>query len=327
MTNQILQRVTVDDYLGDGAKRFFATGYRRVGYTFDPVTVAVRGAADATVGTTVGLTYPADWSKKAAGTDLRPHLSTIDAILLGVQLAELCLVTAFRPDPAAHRAMWVRRVKIRAGQRPEEDLDALPLGARLRGTESGTGGTVSVVDSQVGAMRVRCEVVHAGGEVHTGQSTLSGPDDVLGPAEGRYYGSGFASAEHRIDALTVDGLRAAGTVRLAQASANQGIEGAYHPAPTMVDAFATGLQLAQILLYELDSMRRGDSNTLWMRSTTLDVVHPRRPMADALPLVTTLTNTDLIDMDGGRWRTADIVTDLAGITFTCAVAHALPSAN
>ena len=327
MTNQTLQRTTVDDYLGDGAKRFFSAGYRRVGYTFGPVSVAVHGAADATVATTVGLTYPGDWSKKTAGVDLRPHLSTIDAILLGVQLAELCVVAAFRPDPAARRAMWVRRVKIRAGQRPEEDLGALPLGARLRGTADDAAGTVSTVDCQVGAMRVRCEVVHSGTAVHAGRTTLSDPDALLGPAAQRYYGTGFARAVHGIENLAVDGLRATGSVRLAQSDADQGIEGAYRPAATMVDAFATGLQLAQILLYELDAMRRADSNTLWMRSTTLEVTDPRLPAADLLPLTTTLANTALIDMDGGRWRTADIGTDLAGITFTCAVAHALPASD
>ncbi|GGS37343.1 AvrD family protein [Actinokineospora fastidiosa] len=323
LPRETLARATVDDYLGDGAKRFFSAGYRRVDYAFGPVTVSVRAADDATVATTVGLAYPVDWSKKTASADLRPHLSTIDAILLGVQLAELCLVSAFRPDPAAHRAMWVRRIKIRAGRAPEEDLGELPLGARLRGTSDG----VSVVDGQVGAMRVRCEVVHGGGDVHIGRAEYAHPDVLLGPASQRYYGSGFATAVHRIDALAVDvpTLTASGVVRLDQSTADQGIEGAYSPAPTTVDAFATGLQLAQILLYEHDSMRRSESNTLWMRSTVLDVPRPDRPMADALPLTTTLRDPALIDMDGGRWRTAQIHCDLAGITFTCAVAHALPT--
>ncbi|GAA4438441.1 AvrD family protein [Actinokineospora soli] len=327
MTNQTLQRATVDDYLGDGARRFFSAGYRRVDYTFGAVSVSVPGAGHATVATTVGLGYPGDWSKKAAGVDLRPHLSTIDAILLGVQLAEMCLVAAFRPDPAAHRAMWVRRVKIRAGQRPEEDLGELPLGGRLRATERVGDEFVSTVDCQVGAMRVRCEVVHTGVAIHTGRTTLSDPDALLGPADQRYYGTGFARATHRIDDLAVDGVRASGTVRLQQSDADQGIEGAYAPAVTMVDAFATGLQLAQILLYELDGMRRADSNTLWMRSTTLDVRDPRRPADGPLALTTGLDNSELIAMDGGRWRTADVVTDLAGTTFTCAVAHALPTAE
>lgn len=331
MTSSNLLKETVDHYLGDGEKRFFSTGYRRVGYHFGPVEVSARREDDIEVTTTVGLTYPIDWSKKTAGVDQRPHLSTVDAILLGVQLAELCLVAGHRPSPDAHRAMWVRRLTIRAGRNPQESLGELPLTAVLRSTKPSAtaGGLVSVVDSQVGPMRVRIEIEHRRGEVHLGHATYDSPDDLLGPAASRYYGTGFTRAGHRIDDLVVDtgALRATGTVDLRQADADQGIEGAYSPAPTSVDAFVTGLQLAQILLYELDSMRRSDSNTLWMRSTVIEIDQPRRALSEVLPLTTSLSDVSLVDMDGGTWRTATIAIDLAGVAITCAVTHALPTAN
>lgn len=321
-------RETVDDYLGPGDKRFFSAGYRRVGYTFEPVIADVHSDQSASVSTHVGLSYPVDWSKKLAGADLRPHLSTIDAILLGVQLAELCVVRTFRPDAEAHRAMWVRQVRIRAGQSPEEDLRRLPLAARLLETRPGTQlDATSLVDCRVGAMRVRCEIEHAGGVAHRGHDLLPNVDTVLGPAKNRYYGSGFTRGGHRIDDLDVDALRATASVRLDDPAATQGAEASYQPAPTMVDAFATGLQLAQILLYELDGMHRRDSNTLWMRSTTLSTSGPHRTFDGALPLATWLENPELVDMNGGTWRTADIHTDLGGVTFTCAVTHALPSGS
>ncbi|RLK55086.1 AvrD family protein [Actinokineospora cianjurensis] len=327
MTNPAPPRPTVDDYLGDGDKRFFSAGYRRVGYHFGPVTTEVATARDAAVRTTVGLTYPTDWSKKSAGVDLRPHLSTIDAILFGVGLAELCVVSAFGADDEARRAMWVRRVRIRAGQSPEEDLRQLPLSARLTETAAEPGGlsTVSTVDCQVGSMRVRCELVHAGGAVRPGKDQYDGPDALLGPAADRYYGTGFARVRHSLEDLSLDvpNTAAEATVRWEPSDATAGVEGAYQPAPTMVEAFATGLQLAQVLLYEMDGMRRSGSNTLWMRSTTLTATRPAGGTGP-LALRTTLANTGLIEMNGGVWRTADIHTDLAGIRFTCAVAHALP---
>ena len=322
---EIAVRETVDDHLGPGANRFFSAGYRRVGYTFGPVVADVRSEHDARVTTHVGLTYPADWSTKLAGTDLRPHLSTIDAILLGVQLAELCVVRTFRLDAEAHRALWIRRVRIRAGQRPEEDLSELPLEGRLAGTGTGTVlPVVSLVDCRVGAMRVRCEIEHAGGPAHPGHDLLPSVDTVLGPAKNRYYGTGFTRGAHRIDDLELDGLTATARVDLTNAEATQGAEAAYGPAPTMVDAFATGLQLAQILLYELDGLHRRDSNTLWMRTTTLTADSPHRTFRPGLPLHTRLANTRLVEMNDGTWRTADIHTELSGVAFTCAVTHALP---
>jgi len=329
VTRPALAHTTVDDHLGDGAKRFFSAGYKRVEYTFGPVSALVLDPAAASVGTHVGLGYPADWSKKSAGVDLRPHLSTIDAILFGVQLSELVLVRAFLPTPEQHRAMWVRKVAIRAGQSPEEDLRELGLAARLVSTREEPGslcGTVSVVDCAVGSMRVRCEVEHSGGEVRPGRDTYGSPDVLLGPAASRYYGTGFTRGGHRIDDLALDlpALRVTAAVELTPAGAEEGVEGAYQPAATMVDAFATGLQLAQVLLYELDSMRRSASNTLWMRSTTLEVAHPVRPVGGPLPLLTELRDPNLIEMGGGVWRTADVVAELGGVRFTCAVAHSLP---
>ena len=320
-------RHAVDDYLGPGDKRFFSAGYRRVGYTFGPVVADVRSEHDAAVTTHVGLTYPADWSKKLADTDLRPHLSTIDAILLGVQLAEACVVRTFRLDPAAHRTLWVRRVRIRAGRAPEEDLTELPLEGRLTGTGTGTAlPAVSVVDCRVGTMRVRCEVEHQGGPAHPGHDLLPSLDTLLGPAKNRYYGSGFTRGAHRIDDLELNlgDLIATANVDLTDANTTQGAEAAYTPAPTMVDAFATGLQLAQILLYELDGLHRRDSNTLWMRSTTLTSTGPHRTFRPGLPLHTRLANTRLVEMNEGVWRTADILTEFAGVAFTCGVTHALP---
>jgi hypothetical protein len=85
------------------------------------------------------------------------------------------------------------------------------------------------------------------------------------------------------------------------------------------------MQLAQILLYELDSMMRVSSNTLWMRSTAIDVAGPGRPVAERLRMTTSLRGVDLLAMSGGVWRTAEIVARLGAIAFTCSVTHRLPA--
>ncbi len=108
-------------------------------------------------------------------------------------------------------------------------------------------------------------------------------------------------------------------------NADQGIEGAYQPRATAVDAFVTGLQLGQVLLYELDSMRRGASNTLWMRNTHMTLTEPGDDLIERVPLTTAIENPKLIEMSGGVWRTADIVAELGGTRFTCAVTHQLPN--
>lgn len=94
----------------------------------------------------------------------------------------------------------------------------------------------------------------------------------------------------------------------------------------MIDAFVTALQLAQVMLYDLDGMRRQDSNTLWMRQTTLTASRPDRP-AEGIAVTTRLDDPGLLRMGGGTWRTLDVVAELGGIQVRSAVAHRLPEGH
>src|ERR1700738_3999369 len=94
VTGQQLLLHSIDDYLGPAKNRFFSRGYQRADYEVYNLTVIPEGAGDAGATAGANLRYPADWSQKN-GTDLRPHLSTVDALVLGVQLAELHLAHTY----------------------------------------------------------------------------------------------------------------------------------------------------------------------------------------------------------------------------------------
>lgn len=326
MNNPTAHDKTIDDYLGDSGTRFFSSGYRRVRYKFGHSEIA-SSRSSATMATRVALRYPDNWSKKRTGVSLRPHLSTIDAILLGVQAGEALLTHTFALSDDARRAMWVRRIDIRAGQRPDEELDELPVTAQLAETRQGTDrGTTARVDCRVGAMRVRCEIDCPGARFRERTSEYESLDELVGPPENRYYGTGFGAVGHRIAGLDIDlaALRATAEVDVTPTTTSAGIEGAYQPTPTIVETFAAGLQLGQVLLYTVDAMTRSDSDTLWMRTTSIVNPHPRQRRLAALPLTVTLGDPKLIEMSGRRWRTATILAVLDDISFTCATTHALP---
>jgi Pseudomonas avirulence D protein (AvrD) len=299
-----------------------------VRHTFDEVVGTVRASGDTRMATRVRIEYPADWSTKREGTILPPHLSTVDAILLGVQMTELCLVQAFGLGPGDRRRSRVRAIKVRAGVAPEEELSSLVVTIRLLGTAAGPRGqTITTIETTIGSMRVRCEAEHPDRELRTGMVRHLDVTDVLGPPDGRYYGTGYTRRGHRMDDLAVDAVSRAATARVTIGGTfegvNAGIEGAYQPTVTAVDCFVTTLQLGQILLYELDSMRRSASHTLWMRSTSIELLGPSEP-TERMPLVVSLRNTTTITMRQRLWRTADITAELGAVRCTCAVAHQLP---
>src|SRR5690349_16564634 len=148
----------VDDRLGPAEKRFFGTGFRRSEHTIRRLRVGA-GRIDAAA----AVRYPADWSTKGE-VDQLPHLSTVDVLVLGAQLAELQVAQAYGLDPGRRSSMWLRRVRIQAGRAPlEEGLDDFPVTAVAAGTADDAviaGFRVSLVDCRVGPLRIRCEIEH-----------------------------------------------------------------------------------------------------------------------------------------------------------------------
>ncbi|HEY5835748.1 AvrD family protein [Streptomyces sp.] len=344
-TGQQLLLSSIDDYLGPGETRFFSRGYQRAQYGVRDVRVNPALSEGVCVTATADISYPADWSRKRSGVDLAPHLSTVDVLVLGVQLAESHLVRAHRLDAAGQRAMRLRKVSLRAGNAPQEELADLPLSAALVRSEpdrEAEGGNRSVYDCAVGGLRVRCEIEHptARGtavdiqDIHApGARVHDSLADVLGAAESRFYGEGFKRRRHTIHDVRVDvgALTAEADARFTDEAGSpvpaEGIEGTAQPAISLVDAFVVNLQLAQVLMYELDSLTRESSNTLWMMQTVLEAPRGRRTLrepGEPLRTQTGVTGHRLLRLRGGAWRSVDLRGALAGITMRAAFAHELP---
>lgn len=278
---------SIDDYLGPASGRFFGGGYRRVTYRLH-TSERSRGAGEERLRATAAIAYPADWSRKATATPLKPHLSTLDALIVGAE--------SVRP------AGWLRRVDIRAGALPyEEGLDRVPIDARVQ-PSAATGADVSLVECRIGNMQVRSEVR---------ETTQSAADAGLG----HYANHTQAVADLAVD---LDALGADAEVSLGSADS----AGGGRPV-TMVDAFVVALQVGQVLLYELDGVDRARSNTLWMRRTTMSRATAPSRTPDRFRIRASLEGASLVHARGGRWRTATIVADCHGVQTRCAVAHEL----
>lgn len=333
MSRPTLLFPSIDDYLGPGETRFFSRGYRRATYDVRDILVTPGDGAPACTTATVSIAYPRDWSTKADNVDLRPHLSTVDVFVLGVQLAEVHLTHTYGLSAADRRVMWLRRVTIRAGGAPQEELDGLVCSAAPRSTKPAAGGTgaVTVFDCRIGAMQVRCEFEHPLSGLAVDMAAYPTLDAALGPATGRYFGDGFKYRQQYVEDVNVDmaGLRGTASTRIEPIDGGSdvtgGTEAAYQPSVTMVDCFVVSLQLAQVLMYEMDSIARQESNTLWMLKTVLEAPGPLRPYTASLTARTEITDSHLVPLRGSTWRNVELSGELAGITLRCSFAHELPA--
>lgn len=330
----LLYYENVDDRLGPAEKRAFGAGFRRSSHTTGRVRVE-GGRVEARA----GVHYPADWSSKG-GVDQLPHLSTVDVLVIGAQLAELAIARSHGLDAEQRGAMWLRDVRIRAGRVPlEEGLDDFAVSAVLVDTGDEDvivpGFRISTVDAQVGPLRITCVVEHppsagtGAGLDAPGEDSL---DVMLGDPGARYYGGGYRAVRTSVGALKVDrstsGATATATVRVGDHPAGEGLDGFRQPSVSMIDCFVTGLQIGQVLLYELDAVDRAHSQTLWMRQTTWEVASPAPVRPGPVAVRAALENVRLLERAADdRWRTADITTRMAGLSMRCSVAHRLGRAG
>jgi len=274
------------------------------------------------------ITFP-KWS----GTSLaeaRPHLSTLDALVLGLQLAESYLVHSRSLTGAQRRAGWVRRIDLRAGTAPQEDLGEVPLRARLLHTIEQEGGrAVSAFDCRVGTIEVSCEIEHAAGQLWPETGVYAGIEEILGPPQTRYYGAGWRSRTLAVRdiGLQLPELQADAdfaVVPVPDDPAREGLGADYQPTESAIDAVLGLGQLAQALLYELDGIDPQRGAAIRMRRISGHCGRPGIPASSAFLGVAKITRTSLVTISGTTWRTAELRTAFGGMTGTCSFVLQLP---
>jgi hypothetical protein len=332
---QLTRPGKVDDYLGPGANRFFGAGYKRANQRLTGIVVDIGADGAGTARAEASVDYPPDWSRKGS-TDQLPHLSSIDVLLIGGEIAEAYLTRALDLSVTERAALRLRKVRLQAGSSPvEEELAAFPVRARIGAPAPLTGWAdtaVSVVDCQVGKLRARLEVLHAAKPPAPRVARYADADAALGAPHRRPYAAAHRDKTQTVDGIQLDLAARTATARLAASWTTPdelrltGLDSGAHRGITAVDVFVAAIQLGQILLYELDGLSRADSNTLWMRQTTIVIGAPGRPGAGPGTLRVRLADAELLTAgDGGQWRSARIEADFDHFAIACAVAHRLPT--
>jgi hypothetical protein len=301
----------IENHLGPAADRFFGGGFKRVEYGTRHLSLSERAVVSS-----VSLSYPTGWSKKIGSGELVPHLSTIDAFAIAINLCQDVLLEKFGNIDC----FWVKRISIKAGKKPEEDLRDIKAQMQEEATSVDEQGDVHFVfTGHVGAMALQLEVI----------KPVAHDARLDRESQGHsYYAMGFRKRTQLIDDIVFDSpLKAISKLVVVDEEPDLirgGIEANYPHVVTPIDAFVSHLQIAQVLLYKLDGLKRGESNTLWMRTTHITAEDPAKRSATARVLMTELKDANVVSVKGEDWRVAEIVGHLNGMTVSCSVAHLLP---
>jgi hypothetical protein len=309
---------SVDDVLGAREGRFFGEGFKRVTHHLTDISVIPVGTGGR-VDATAGIQIPAAWSRKGE-IDQRPHLSTVDVMIFGAQLAGLYL--AHSHGVAAAGPFGIRSLAIRAGTTPQEDgLDRFPVSARHLKTSAVLGGpNITKMDCQVGSLAIQIEAEHHGvAATERVDGHYTSATELPGPWNSAPYGMAHHSRRQLLSAVEADLSRLAASAALTVVDDADEAHGSGRR-PTFIDLFVSALQLGQVLLYTLDDVDRTSSSTLWMRRTSIQPAPSRAEERFEVRL----QGATLLPTEQGTWRSAQIVTTHGGQHLRCLVAHQLP---
>jgi len=311
----------IDIILGPSEGRFFSNGFRKVEHEFTPTHVAFENGLPR-VTFAVRMTYPSDWSIKP-GKELNPHLSTVDAFVISVQLAELLLIC----HHVDLKRTWIAQAIFTVGSEPQPVDRPIESQAYLVAppseTPAGVGWTVSCA---VGSIRVQMRLVSAtlpAKTVRTGDFVV---DDELGDGETRFYAHGYRTRTHHIDNITF-GDDTSMTARVSVTGGGSsmiGLESGFGPTVSMLDCILAQAQMSQVLLFSLDGLTRDQANTMWMRRIDLEASTPFRPNLGPFWAQVHIAATQILNLHGHPWMTATFEGSFAGISSSYKVACQLP---
>jgi hypothetical protein len=298
-------------------------GYRKTKYSLRQVRI--RAELDGPLLEAIAaVRYAPDWSLKR-GKDRPPHLSTVDAVVLSAWIAAVYLAMIGLTELQLRRA-WIRELSIRAGARPDEDMERISV--RVTRAVSAPDGVsenfASALRIELGSFTASVSLVH---ESARGVPNWSARELASDEREPVMYTELFRSSQHEMRRLTyrpaeraVEGdLEVRPTVGGRCAS---GLQGAHWPTPSFIDCVVVGGQLAQALIYSMVGVQRDATTNLWMRKLTL---RSDRPQLGAASLASAqLVESRHFQRESGTLSSFEIALEICGVYLLGSVAESWP---
>jgi hypothetical protein len=321
----------ITDVLGAPERRYFAEGFRHVSHSLRNVRVGVHDDGRFGIAGTGAVSYPADWSVKEEGGELRPHLSTLDAMVFATEVAECYLAHARLLDAGQRSRAWIRSMKISAANGPQLDLDAFDVTAVVASSAPmplTLCGYVSVIEVKVGPLKVKLETEHEPGGRSVECGFYAHPGELLGGGA-RYYAEGYKAYRRDVENARLctedEWGDALAVVEPRTADHFEGLSTQYGHAMSYIDSLLITAQLTQALLYRIDNLDRSTTNTLWMRRIEVSLPTPYQPIATPFIAQVKVGRNRLLERDSMRWRTTDMTCRLLGMAGSFSITHALPT--
>ncbi|WP_104129679.1 AvrD family protein [Cryobacterium sp. N21] len=265
-----------DDYLGASSGRYFGDGYRRVDHQLAQLEILTREDGHLAVAGIGTAQYPRNWSTHADGSVRVPHLSTIDAVVLAVRLAETYLSNVEKLSDVQLAAAWLADIEIRAGATPFIELGSIPVHCFRISREGSGAGITSIFRTRIGGVSVSMNICHLAATARVGQAkSLEGPVAVpigSGALTDLYKDTSHSSSLNFEPTSDHEAITSRHVIHPYGGAESAGIEGRYWPGVTVIDCLVIASQMAQVLIFAASDVSRSTASNLWMRRARFSAI-------------------------------------------------------
>lgn len=305
--------MNIDGILGDFEKRYFGAGHKRTGYQMNEPRLGY----DNCVHTRARIRQNDGWSQKD-GCQMKPHVSTVDGVILSVMLVEKYLAKQY-PDLLLQE-LFLAAFEIKAGIKPIEDLNNISCSLKEQEADAGEYH----FSTEIQGMRLLLRFKKMRPEIKAAGSMKK--DEGL-----PYICTHLKHLKHDITDIC---FAEKGTIscHIARTSLQQlsydGIGSRGQERMSLLEWLIVFSQMGQLVAYDYDLIDREKSETLWMKWVKAEMDEPflyREP----IPADGRVVKSTRLTLKEADWRIFEMKgTALDGnIRFFGKIAHMLPKIN
>lgn len=300
----------IDELLGNYEKRYFGAGHKRTVYYMNRF---LQKEGERTYSSAEIENSNGTWSEKA-GIEQKPHLSTIDGIVLAVMFAERYMQEYLGESEI--EKLFLASFEIKAGISPIENLKDIRLSMKVPEV-SDCGSTF-----QIEILGMRIKISFQKREENDAKVRKQN-----GEAGKNYFSEHLKYVKHDIRDIVFDGDNiSCNVVRELERSVNFcGVESAFADSLSILEWLVIFSQMGQVLAYHIDSVDRKVTETLWMKWVKAEMKEPYRYDKEIF-VSGGITKRKWLKMGGETWSLFEMAGSALDnlIRFEGKITHKLP---
>lgn len=299
-----------DEILGDYETRYFGAGHKRTNYR-------LRG--NEFVESKAEVYQTAGWSEKD-GCQMKPHLSTIDGVILAVMYVEKYMQE--RCSQIILNNMFLYSFEIKAGAAPVEDLTDITLNMKKEEVlENEMHFEIAVEGMNIRLHFKRVKVQLSNIVFCTKEKDVEKP---------HYFSEHLKNVKYNIGDICFDESMIACIVSREEKKEvyYDGIGCLLSNSMSILEWLIIFSQMGQLLAYKIDLINRQESETLWMKNVAAEMDFPVL-YEESMAVSGGVVKSSMLNIREKMWR----VFEMSGtayngnIRFKGKIAHILPDKN